>query len=417
MLLGCIADDFTGATDLANTLTRQGMRTVQTIGISDEPPAGADAVVVALKTRTIAPLKAVEESLAACRWLRQRGAEQIFFKYCSTFDSTDKGNIGPVADALLKELNADITTICPAFPENARTIYLGHLFVGNTLLSDSTMRHHPLTPMTDSNLVRVMSRQTVHGVDNISHATVRRGGKAVHDRLAELARDGKRYAVVDALTDDDLLSLGEACADLVLVTGGSGAALGLPANFQKSGKLKPRQHAKNLPRLGGDAVVLAGSCSAATLNQINIFKAEYPARAMNVAALMNDAASEIDKVVAWVGAQSQPCLVYTSAAPEAVAELQTMFGQEQTGDAIETALGVIAARLAANGMRRFVVAGGETSGAVTKALGVNALDIGPQVAPGVPATQSRGATRFGLVLKSGNFGGPDFFREAIEAIP
>jgi 3-dehydrotetronate 4-kinase len=417
MLLGCIADDFTGATDLANTLTRQGMRTVQTIGISDTPPQSAEAVVVALKTRTIEPSMAVEESLTACRWLRQNGAKQIFFKYCSTFDSTDNGNIGPVADALLKELNADITTVCPAFPENARTIYLGHLFVGEVLLSDSSMRHHPLTPMLDSNLVAVMSRQSIHAVANIPYVTVRQGGQTIRDSLAKLARDGKCYAVVDALTDDDLLSLGEACADLVLVTGGSGAALGLPANFRKSGKLKTHGHAQSLPVLGGSAVVLAGSCSSATLNQISIFRAQHPACAIDIAELMKAPTREIDKLVAWVSGQSSPCLVYASSAPEVVAELQNTYGREHSGEVIERALGEIAARLAAKGMRRFVVAGGETSGAVTKALGVSALDIGPQIAPGVPATQSRGDVRYGLVLKSGNFGGPDFFREAVEAIP
>ncbi len=419
MLLGCIADDFTGATDLANTLTRQGMRTVQTIGIPDTEPGDIDAVVVALKSRTISPNEAIAQSITACRWLKSHGAKQIFFKYCSTFDSTDEGNIGPVADALLAELGESITTICPAFPENGRTIYMGHLFVGNTLLSHSSMRNHPLTPMTDSNLVAVLARQSRHNIGNIAHSTVKQGGEAILAALNNLRLLGTGHAVVDAIDNADLFALGDACSSLKLVTGGSGAALGLPENFRRQGLLEARAVAPVLPQFGGRGVVLSGSCSSATLGQVHAFEKSHVARALDGQRLMSHREAEIADIVTWVMLQlaDKPALVYATATPDDVVFMQNRHGRDNIGMAIEKAMGEIALRLADKGVRRFVVAGGETSGAVTQALGVSALDIGPQIAPGVPATASRGPRCFGLVLKSGNFGGPDFFTEALEAIP
>jgi 3-dehydrotetronate 4-kinase len=417
MLLGCIADDFTGATDLANTLSRKGMQTVQTIGIPAAPPDDADAVVVALKSRTIPAADAVAQSLEACRWLRKHGAQQIYFKYCSTFDSTDKGNIGPVADALLEELSESITVICPAFPENNRTIYLGHLFVGDALLSESSMRNHPLTPMTDSNLVAVMSRQSKHRVGNIPVATIRQGASAIHAALSSLSSEGVRYAVCDVLENADLMEIGTAATDMKLVTGGSGAALGLPENFRRSGLLVREPGAQKLLPVGGQAVVLAGSCSAATLQQIGVFKNHHKIRAIEIESLFTDAAAEIERAVMWASEQGRPCLLHASASPADVRRIQQHHGRDVSGETIERAMGTIAQKLAERGVRRFIVAGGETSGAVARALNIQALDIGAQIAPGVPATQSRGSKRFALVLKSGNFGGPDFFREAVEAIP
>jgi uncharacterized protein YgbK (DUF1537 family) len=418
VLLGCIADDFTGATDLANTLTRRGMHTVQTIGLPRGDVPAADAIVVALKSRTIPAADAVAQSIAACRWLKANGARQIFFKYCSTFDSTDAGNIGPVADALLDELGAGFTIACPAFPENKRTIYLGHLFVANELLSDSSMRNHPLTPMRDANLVRVLGRQTPHKVGLASYAEVKRGSLAIADRFAALQAEGVRHAIVDAVADVDLENIGAACMSLPLVTGGSGVALGLPANFIRTGRLKQRDGARPLAKAGGLAAVLAGSCSAATLAQVAAMRARAPAFALDPMALHADRAAAVAEVLAWAASRLEkgPILIHSTAEPEAVSRAQAALGREAAGALVEESIAAIARDLVARGVRRLVVAGGETSGAVVSALGVTALEIGPQIAPGVPATLSYGEPRLALALKSGNFGGPEFFTEALEAL-
>ena len=418
MLLGCIADDFTGATDLANTLMRHGMRTLQIIGEPIGLPPDTDAVVVALKSRTIPAQDAVAQSLAACRWLKQHGAKQIYFKYCSTFDSTDKGNIGPVADALLDEQGAVFTIACPAFPENGRTIYMGHLFVGQVLLSDSSMRHHPLTPMLDSNLVNVLSRQTPHKTGLVAHGTVKQGAQAIAAAFADLRSRGIRHAVVDAIEDIDLLHVGEASANLALITGGSGAAIGLPENFRRQGLLPKRDIAVPLAPVGGSGVVLSGSCSAATLAQVAAMKTKYPSRAIEMTDLVADKEKLAAEIVGWALAKlpSSPVLIYASATPEKVSETQARFGREKAGAMIEDVIAAIAKGLADAGVRSFVVAGGETSGAVVSALGIKGLEIGPQISPGVPATLSYGEPRYALALKSGNFGGPDFFAEALEAL-
>jgi 3-dehydrotetronate 4-kinase len=418
MLLGCIADDFTGATDLANTLTRRGMRTVQIIGEPAGVAPDTDAIVIALKSRTNPAKDAVAQSLAACRWLKQHGARQIYFKYCSTFDSTDAGNIGPVADALLDELDASFTIACPAFPENGRTIYMGHLFVGQELLSESSMRHHPLTPMRDSNLVNVLARQTPHKTALVAHKVVKQGARAISSAFADLQTRGIRHAIIDAIEDADLLQIGEAAAKLALVTGGSGAAIGLPENFRKQGLLPKRQKPKPLAPVGGGGVVLSGSSSAATLVQVAAMQARFPARAIDSAELSINRDKVVAQTVAWALSKlpSSPVLIYAGAPPEKVAEIQLRFGRERAGEMIENAIAAIAKGLARAGVRRFVVAGGETSGAVVSALGIKVLEIGAQISPGVPATLSYGEPRYALALKSGNFGGPDFFAEALEAL-
>ena len=418
MLLGCIADDFTGATDLANTLTRRGMHTVQTIGVPRGAAPAADAIVVALKSRNIAAADAVMLSLAACRWLKANGARQIYFKYCSTFDSTDAGNIGPVADALLDELGAGFTIACPAFPENGRTLYLGHLFVGRDLLSHSSMRNHPLTPMRDANLVRVLGRQTPHEVGLVPHSIVSQGSAAIAKAFAELRQRGVRHAIVDAIEDIDLENIGAASAELALITGGSGAAIGLPANFRAKGLLPPRDAAAALAKVGGSAAVLAGSSSAATLAQVEAMKQRCPSRAINVAELAQAPDKTVSDILAWAVPRLavSPVLIYASAVPDQVSAVQVKFGRERAGAMIEAAMAEIARGLVAAGVRRLVVAGGETSGAVVPALAIEALEIGPQIAPGVPATLSYGNPRIALALKSGNFGGSDFFMEALEAL-
>jgi uncharacterized protein YgbK (DUF1537 family) len=419
LLLGCIADDFTGATDLANTLVKAGMRTVQLLGVPkpDLQVPQADCIIIALKSRSNPAEEAVQMSVAALEWLRRHGARQYYFKYCSTFDSTDDGNIGPVADALLDALGAGLTVFDPAFPTNKRTVYKGYLFVGDELLSDSGMRYHPLTPMTDPSLVRVLQRQTRHKVGLVQYATVVEGPRAVREALDKLEQSGVRHVILDAITDEHLLSLGEACAHLKLITGGSGMAMGLPANFVRAGLLKTGQDYQ-LPKVIGPTAVLAGSCSVATRGQVAEMKRDHEALGIDPLAIAagRDQAQE---ALAWADTRlgEKPVLIYSTAAPEQVSAAQERIGREQAGAMIERTLGRIAQGLIAKGVRRLVVAGGETSGAVVSALGVQGLFIGPEIDPGVPWTFSIGQPTLALALKSGNFGAPDFFTKAFRVQP
>ncbi|WP_028207310.1 3-oxo-tetronate kinase [Paraburkholderia nodosa] len=425
-LLGCIADDFTGATDLANMLVRGGMRTVQTIGVPGaDTRIEADALVVALKSRTIDAADAVAQSLAALEWLRAQGCRQFFFKYCSTFDSTDQGNIGPVADALLDALSrnggdAPFTIACPAFPENGRTIYRGHLFVGDVLLNESGMEHHPLTPMTDANLVRVLQRQTRAKVGLVRYDAVARGAQAVRASIDALRADGVRMAIADAVSDADLYTLGEACADLPLITGGSGVALGLPANFRRAGLLADSVDAGELPRIDGASAVLAGSASKATTAQVAAWRETRPAfRIDPLVAARGEPVVEHALAFArehMQAAQPQPVLIYATASPDEVKATQRELGVAQAGELVERTLASIAHGLRDLGVRKFVVAGGETSGAVVQALGVQMLRIGKQIDPGVPATATIAAEPLALALKSGNFGAVDFFSKALRML-
>ena len=413
MILGVIADDFTGATDVAGMLVGAGMRTVQVIGVPDGPPPQADAVVVALKSRTAPVDAAVAESLAAQRWLREGGARQFYFKYCSTFDSTPEGNIGPVAEALMAALGTDFTIACPAFPENGRTVFRGHLFVGDQLLSDSGMRHHPLTPMTDANLVRVLQAQSRGRVGLAGHDVVARGPGALRDRLAELREGGTRLAVVDAIDNAALRTIAAACIDLPLLTAGSGVALGLPAAYEARGWLQPSAAAAELPAVGGRGAVLAGSCSQATHAQVAHWRDQgWPAMRIDAPTLMADPGATA-RTLAWIEAQGdQPVLVYTTASPEEVKASQAALGTQAAGERVERFLADVAVALVDRGVRRLVVAGGETSGAVVKALGVKQFRIGAPIDPGVPWTQAEGRP-LRLALKSGNFGAVDFFSKAL----
>ncbi len=415
LLLGCIADDFTGATDLANTLVKGGMTAVQVIGVPTGPLPEADAVIIALKSRTAPVGEAVTQSLAACEALLAAGAKQIFWKYCSTFDSTDQGNIGPVADALLKRLGSGFALACPAFPTNGRTIYLGHLFVGNALLNESGMENHPLTPMSDANLVRVLGRQTDGAVGLVPFTSVEQGAAATRQAMMRLAEQGRRYAIVDAVTDEHLLAIGEAAAQHALITGGSGVAMGLPENFRRAGLLPARGDAASLPPMQGMAAVVAGSCSRATLGQIGLARDHVPVLELDALATP-DAAALTAQALDWVEgklAADCPVVIAASAPPEKVAALQAKLGRDAAGALIETAMAAIAEGLVARGVGRLVVAGGETSGAVVQRLGVTALRIGPEIDPGVPWTfaEPRGLH---LALKSGNFGARDFFLKAFD---
>lgn len=413
ILLGAIADDFTGATDLANTLVKGGMRAIQLIGVPGEDMTlpETDALVIALKSRTIPPKDAVRQSLTALHWLEGRGTEQYYFKYCSTFDSTDEGNIGPVADALIEELGADFAIACPAFPAAGRTIYKGYLFVGDVLLSESGMRDHPLTPMRDSNLVAVLGRQTAGKVGLVAHEAVRAGAEAIRERFEALRSDGVRHAIVDILADEDLMALGEACSNHRIVTGGSGAALGLPENFRKAGRLG-KATAAAVPQPRGRQAVLAGSCSAATLRQVAHASALWPTLKLDPLAM--DAEGMTRAALEWSRQHTggQPLLIYSTQTPEEVRKVQARHGRGQAGEMIETAMGGIARGLVDKGVRELIVAGGETSGAVVGALGVRALEIGPEIDPGVPWTTALGEVPLALALKSGNFGGDDFFSKA-----
>lgn len=416
MILGVIADDFTGATDVASMLVRAGMRTVQVMGVPDGPPPEADAVVVALKSRTAPVSEAVRDSLAALRWLQGGGARQFYFKYCSTFDSTPTGNIGPVAEALLDALGSDFTIACPAFPENGRTVFRGHLFVGDELLSDSGMRHHPLTPMTDANLVRVLQAQCQGRVGLARHDVVSQGTDALRQRLAELRASGMRFAVVDAIDNDALRTMAAACADMPLITAGSGVALGLPAVYETQGWLKPDAEAARLPSVGGRAAVLSGSCSSATNAQVAHWIAQgRPAMRIDARALAagEDLATQATR---WAGAQGDtPVLIYATAQPDEVKAIQAELGVQRAGHLVEQCLARVAASLVDAGVRRLVVAGGETSGAVVQALGVQQLRIGAAIDPGVPWTQAEGRPLL-LALKSGNFGTVDFFSKALALV-
>ncbi len=416
MVLGCIADDFTGATDLANNLVRSGMRVVQTIGTPGAPLADeADAVVVALKSRTIPANEAVAQSLQALRWLQAQGAQQIYFKYCSTFDSTAAGNIGPVTEALMDALACDFTIATPAFPDNHRTVFKGHLFVGDVLLHESGMQNHPLTPMTDANLLRVLQAQCRRKVGLIDYRAVAQGEGAVRARMAQLRADGVALAIVDAVSNADLLRLGAALKGLPLLTAGSGVAIGLAPNFG----IAPSEAASALPPASGARAVVSGSCSLATNRQVQTFiaagGAAFALEPLRIAAGHNVAA----EALAWAQpllAGAAPVLLYSSADSAAVKAVQGQLGVQQAGELVEHTLAAIACGLVERGVRQLLVAGGETSGACVQALGVTQMTIGPQIDPGVPWCHAASPAARGqgvhLALKSGNFGGDDFFTRA-----
>jgi uncharacterized protein YgbK (DUF1537 family) len=415
MLIGSIADDFTGASDLANTLAKGGMRTTLFVGVPAGGFAPCDAGVIALKTRSIAVEDAVSQSLAGLEALRAAGASQIIFKYCSTFDSTKEGNIGPVADACLAALKAPGAIVCPAFPTNKRTIYRGHLFVGDKLLNESGMEKHPLTPMTDANLARWLSYQSENRVGLVPLETVRLGTAATRKALDEAMTRGEKLIVCDATSDEDLFTLGEAVKGMALVTGGSGIALGLPANFPEiAGRAGPPALAA--PK--GKALALSGSCSSATAGQVVRHALSAPSFQLDVEAVLAGRQTP-DAVIAWLGGEAgkaQLPLVYSTADPEAVSAFQKKYGTEKVAHAIEDFFASLARKAVANGYRRIITAGGETSSAIVSGLGVVAMGIGPEIDPGVPVLVSEGTPRLALALKSGNFGAPDFFAKALATL-
>jgi len=417
-VIGAIADDFTGATDVAVSFRRSGLQTVVLFGIPhDELQLPQhDAVVIGLKTRTIPSQLAVAESLAAATWLRERGADSLYFKYCSTFDSKPEGNIGPVADALADFMNSGISTVVPSSPEHGRTQYLGHLFVGEKLLSESPMRHHPLTPMTDSEIPRVMQSQTARPVGLIAHDVVRRGTTAIESALNQLRESGIRYAVVDAIDDVDLAAIGSATASHALVTGAAGLAWGLgTAVAARAGD--SIAHPTNDDPVGDlPAAVLAGSCSARTREQIAVMSRDHDSYFLD-ALKTPDAEALAHEALAWYdgAARYRAPLFYSSVSPERLRLVQETLGVEESSNILEGAIGLIALGLVHRGVRRIVVAGGETSGSVVTSLGVSGGLIGPELAPGVPWIYTAGERPLALLLKSGNFGEPEMLVQAVDS--
>ncbi len=415
IVLGCIADDLTGATDLAMILVHEGMKTVQVVGVPNEGTKipDADAVVVALKSRTIPAAEAVGMALKACQWLQNAGAKQIFFKYCSTFDSTKDGNIGPVMDALMTKLDCAETIACPSFPENGRTVYRGYLFVNNGLLSESSLRNHPLTPMTDSNLNRILSEQSRSHISNIYFEDVESGSASISEAMAKNRRGSHSIHIVDSITDEHLRSIGHACRGMALVTGGSAVAQGLAANFRSSGQLPKDRETLPFEVPASPGVILAGSCSQATRTQVDFAKQKIPSFRLNALDII-DGKPVVEEALLWAekeAATDGPIIFYSSADPVTVAQVQ-QHGGADAGSKIEEVIGEIAQKLFGKGFRRYIVAGGETSGAVIDALGIKSLEIGPQIDPGVPWTKSLEGPEIALALKSGNFGTEDFFLKA-----
>ncbi|MDJ0860191.1 MAG: four-carbon acid sugar kinase family protein [Dinoroseobacter sp.] len=413
-VLGCIADDFTGATDLAGLLARSGVRVSLRVGVPETPPSNPAAFeVIALKCRTAPVEAAVAETRSALAWLREAGAERFFWKYCSTFDSTAEGNIGPVAEALMADLGTEQTIYCPAFPENGRAIFMGNLFVGRDPLAESPMKDHPLTPMRDSNLMRLLEPQVTKPVGLVDRLMVARGADAVRTALIRLRVGGVAHVVMDAVANEDLSTIAEACRDMPLMTGGSAVAMPLPALYLADGTLGRDAAKTTSPQIAPGTVVLSGSCSAMTNAQVAAYLASgAPGFKLDPTAL---AENGIEEALAWLGAQDFKAgpLIYATADPQAVKFAQDQLGVSRAGEVVEDALARCAIVAREQGARRFVVAGGETSGAVTQALGVDQLDIGTEIAPGVPWTFATSAGhRIALTLKSGNFGAEGFFSDA-----
>lgn len=413
-LLGAIADDFTGATDLAGLLARSGVPVSLRLGVPDTPPTDtAPFEVIALKCRTEPVDKAVADCRAALAWLQKAGAQRFFWKYCSTFDSTPEGNIGPVAEALMADLGTDQTIYCPAFPENGRSIFMGNLFVGRQPLAESPMKDHPLTPMTDSNLMRLLEPQVTRPVGLADRLTVAQGAEALRAKLARLASEGVAHVVIDAVANEDLYTIAEACRDMPLMTGGSAVAMPLPALWMQDGALKS-DTAKAPEQIGPGAVVLSGSCSAMTRRQVEAYKATGAVSFRLDPVKLDEEGRQ--QALDWLAAQDlgKAPLLYATAEPDQVRAAQAALGREEAGAVVERALAKLAVAARDRGARRIVVAGGETSGAVSQALGIDRLDIGAEIAPGVPwCTCDSGGERIAITLKSGNFGAETFFADAL----
>ena len=422
MKLGIIGDDFTGSSDIANNLKKSGMQVSMYAGVPNLLPEEikkeqTDAAVIALKTRTIPIEDAIRESLEALSWLKDCGCEQFIFKYCSTFDSTKEGNIGPVTDAIMEELNTDFTIACPSFPDAGRTVYFGHMFVNGKPLNESGMENHPLTPMTDHNLVRWLGHQTKNNVGLVDSQTISEGENSVKDKMENLKKNGYKYAIIDTIKNDDFDIICNAVKNLPLLTGGSGIALGLPKIYKDRGLLSASNF--QIPENNSNAIILSGSCSITTINQINIYKENNPSFYISPDEVINNE-DLIEKVLSWIkDNETQSPLVYSSSDIKAVSEKQKQYGQELLANKIEKFFELLSKRLVKDNFGTFISAGGETSGAVIKGLGIQELKIGKEISHGVPALwspESNGNKPVSVTLKSGNFGQDDFFTRALKAL-
>nr|WP_321445607.1 3-oxo-tetronate kinase [uncultured Cohaesibacter sp.] len=416
-ILGCIADDFTGATDLAGLLARSGVKVSLRMGVPIKDPQDTAAFeVIALKCRTAPVEEALQDVRAAYDWLKKAGAERFFWKYCSTFDSTAKGNIGPVAEALMAEIGTDQTIYCPAFPENGRSIFMGNLFVGEQPISESPMKDHPLTPMKDSNLMRLLEPQVTKSVGLANRLCVAKGPEALKERLRELGDQGVAHVVIDAVANEDLFTISKACRSMLLMTGGSAIAMPLPHLYMEDGLLAADAEKMQVPDLADKAILLSGSCSAMTRAQVAAYSKLSPSYRLDPLALARNGHSE---ALDWLSEQDLGTapLLYATAEPDDVKAAQAELGVQQAGEIVEDALAALAIAARDQGARRFVVAGGETAGAVTQALGVNKLDVSVEIAPGVPWSfcQSQ-SIDIALTLKSGNFGAETFFSDALTVL-
>jgi len=416
--LGCIADDFTGATDLASMLARSGVNVSLRIGVPLSTPENtAEIEVIALKTRSISASKAIEESLSALKWLKEAGAKKYFFKYCSTFDSTAEGNIGPVSEALMNELKVDQTIYCPAFPENGRSIYMGNLFVGQKLLSESSMKDHPLTPMNDSNLMRILSAQVSRRVGLADRIVVNSGVNSLKEKLISLKENDVPHVIVDAVADTDLDTIASACQDMDFITGGSALAMPLAEFYKASGKISANDNSFMNKKLNTGSIILSGSCSEMTIIQVKNF-IQRGAAAFQLDPI-DLAENGVKKVLDWLSSQdfTKNIIIYATSDPDTVKKVQAELGVDMAGKIVEQGLSECAIAARELGIKNFIIAGGETSGAITKALNVRQLDIGIEIAPGVPWTFSgKRNNQIALSLKSGNFGSEEFFTEALNKL-
>ena len=416
--LGCIADDFTGATDLASMLARSGVNVSLRIGVPLSTPENtAEIEVIALKTRSISASEAIEESLSALKWLNEAGAKKYFFKYCSTFDSTAEGNIGPVSEALMNELKVDQTIYCPAFPENGRSIYMGNLFVGQKLLSESSMKDHPLTPMNDSNLMRLLSAQVSRRVGLADRIVVNSGVNSLKEKLISLKENDVPHVIVDAVADTDLDTIASACQDMDYITGGSALAMPLAEFYKASGKISANDNSFMNKKLNTGSIILSGSCSEMTIIQVKNF-IQRGAAAFQLDPI-DLAENGVKKVLDWLSSQdfTKNIIIYATSDPDTVKKVQAELGVDMAGKIVEQGLSECAIAARELGIKNFIIAGGETSGAITKALNVRQLDIGIEIAPGVPWTFSgKRNNQIALSLKSGNFGSEEFFTEALSKL-
>ena len=416
--LGCIADDFTGATDLASMLARSGVNVSLRIGVPLSTPENtAEIEVIALKTRSISASKAIEESLSALKWLKEAGAKKYFFKYCSTFDSTAEGNIGPVSEALMNELKVDQTIYCPAFPENGRSIYMGNLFVGQKLLSESSMKDHPLTPMNDSNLMRLLSAQVSRRVGLADRIVVNSGVNSLKEKLISLKENDVPHVIVDAVADTDLDTIASACQDMDFITGGSALAMPLAEFYKASGKISANDNSFMNKKLNTGSIILSGSCSEMTIIQVKNF-IQRGAAAFQLDPI-DLAENGVKKVLDWLSSQdfTKNIIIYATSDPDTVKKVQAVLGVDMAGKIVEQGLSECAITARELGIKNFIIAGGETSGAITKALNIRQLDIGIEIAPGVPWTFSgKRNNQIALSLKSGNFGSEEFFTEALSKL-